>query len=132
MEIPARAKDRLENEIVIWMTTVTPGGMPLTSPVWFLWEDDEVLVYSRRSPRVRNIRAHPAVSLNFDGNGMGGDIVVIEGQARIAADLPGASHNPAYLEKYRPRLDQYGWSPEYFTANYPVPLLVEPTRIRAS
>ena len=39
-------QERLEGELVAWMTTVDSAGQPQTSPVWFLVED-EVIVYKK-------------------------------------------------------------------------------------
>ena len=51
----ARAAGRLQDEIVIWLTTVSPDGRPQTSPVWFAWDDETFLVYSMpRSAKVPN------------------------------------------------------------------------------
>ena len=112
------------------MTTVDGDGMPQTSPVWFLWEGDEFLVYSLDSPRVRNIDRHRQVSLNLDGNGLGGDIVVIEGLARIDESAPSAADNESYLRKYRPILDERGWTPEWFAGRYSVPIRISATKYR--
>ena len=75
----ARAVERLSSDRIGWLTTVAPDGTPQVSPIWFLWDSDEILVYSLDSPRARNIASHPRVSLNLDGNGLGGDIVIVEG-----------------------------------------------------
>jgi hypothetical protein len=46
----ARAARHLREETVVWLTTVTPKGVPLPSPVWFLWDGAEsVLTYSMPS-----------------------------------------------------------------------------------
>ena len=46
-EFGARVARHLREEIVVWMTTVTPAGSPLPSPVWFLWDGAEsVVMYS--------------------------------------------------------------------------------------
>ena len=124
------AAGRLESDRVGWLTTVAPDGTPQTSPIWFLWNGDEFLVYSLDSARVRNVRANPRVSLNLDGNGRGGDIVVVEGTARIVEDYPSAADNPAYLEKYGPIMAEYDWSPQWFASRYSVPLVITPTRYR--
>ena len=61
-EFGARLARHLREEIVVWMTTVTPAGEPVPMPVWFFWDGDEsVRMYSRRSPRVRNVEANPHV-----------------------------------------------------------------------
>ncbi len=39
----ALGKPLLE-ESKAWITTVTAGGQPQSSPVWFLWADGEFLV----------------------------------------------------------------------------------------
>lgn len=129
----ARALERLEREQILWLTTVNPAGQPQASPVWFLWVDDEILLYSRATtPRPANVRANPRVAATLDGDGEGGDVVSIEGEARITreratlADVP-----PAYVEKYTARLAAYGWTMESMLADYPVEIRVRPTRVRA-
>ena len=126
-----KAETRLRDELIIWMTTVNTKGVPQTSPVWFLYEGDGFLVYSLRSARITNIKANPAVSLNLDGNGEGGDIVIIEGVARIDLDQPPAHEVPAYTKKYAGKFKEYGWDPEQFSSDYPVPILITRTRMRA-
>lgn len=126
----AHAAQRLESARVIWLTTVDPGGMPQTSPVWFLWDGGEFLVYSLDSPRARNVSQHSEVSLNLDGNGMGGDIVVVEGRARIDRSAPSAAENEGYLAKYGPVMADRDWSPEWFAGRYSVPIRIIPTKYR--
>src|SRR3954454_558047 len=87
-EFGARVARRLREEQIAWVTTVTsPMGAPLPRPVWFVWDAAEaVLVYSRRGARIRNIQANPRVTLSFDGDGRGGDIVVLSGRAAVERD----------------------------------------------
>jgi PPOX class probable F420-dependent enzyme len=51
------------------MATVRPDGRPVSSAVWYLWDDGDVLTsMGARSPRLRNLRAEPRASLTvFDG-----------------------------------------------------------------
>ena len=125
-----RADERLATERIAWLTTVAPDGMPQTSPIWFLWDGDEFLLYSLDSPRARNIGGHDRVSLHLEGNGLGGDIVVVEGLARIDETLPSAAENPAYVAKYGPVMKDRGWTPEWFAGRYSVPIRIAPTRFR--
>jgi PPOX class probable F420-dependent enzyme len=116
----------------MWMTTVTPGGQPQPSPIWFWWDGHEILMFSKdNTARLTNIAAHPNVSLNLDGDGRGGAIVVIEGIARIDRDHPAAQMMLEYVEKYQSFLDEYEWTPAGFSADYPVPILIRPNRLRA-
>ena len=127
----SRAADRLAEEKIGWLTTVRPNGQPQTSPVWFLYRDGEFLVYSKAgTARTANIAANPRVSLNLDGNGLGGDIVVVEGEARIDRDALPADRIPAYVEKYAGFIARNGWTPESFAADYPIPIRIRPTRFR--
>lgn len=126
-----RAWQRLIDEPIIWMTTVTAAGQPQTSPVWFLLDGDEVLVYSARSRRLTNIAANPRVALNLDGNGRGGDIVTVEGTARLVRDEPPASTNPAYVAKYVAFMARNGWTPAQFSDLYPVAVRIRLDRGRA-
>ena len=64
--------------------------------------------------KLRNIQARPAVALNLDGDGQGGDIIVVTGQARISATDPPANKLPACLEKYREAIARIGMTPESF------------------
>ena len=121
---------RLQQDRIGWLTTVSADGTPKTSPIWFLWSEDEILVYSLESARARNVKSHPRVSLNLDGNGMGGDIVVVEGTAAIDDNHTSAVDNPDYLSKYKPVMDDYGWTPEWFAERYCVPIVITPTKYR--
>jgi PPOX class probable F420-dependent enzyme len=127
----ARVAAHLREEIVVWMTTVTPAGGPLPMPVWFLWEGGEsVLMYSRESARVRNLAANPRVSLNFDGDGGGGDIVVLTGSAAVDPGAPPANEVGAYVQKYADHIRRIGHTPESFAEAYSVPVRIELTRLR--
>ena len=121
---------RLESERIGWLTTVAADGTPQTSPVWFTWDGGEFLVYSKPSARVRNLGARPRVSLNLDGNGLGGEVVVVEGTGRIDEMAPSAADNPDYLAKYKPVMDDNGWTPAWFAGRYSVPIRIAPTKFR--
>jgi PPOX class probable F420-dependent enzyme len=126
----SRAVARLTDEPVIWLTTVSPGGQPQTSPVWFLY-DGEFLIYSLgEAARLRNIDTNPRVSLNLDGNGEGGDIISIEGRARVDRTPSPSTDVPAYQAKYTPYIERNGWTPEQFATDYPVAIRITPTRVR--
>jgi PPOX class probable F420-dependent enzyme len=129
-ELGARAACRLREDVIGWLTTVTPEGAPQPVPVWFLWDGDRsLLLYSRPGKRkLRNIETNPRVSLNLDSDRVGAGIVVCWGRARVSDDPP-ASRVPEYVAKYAERIAALGWTPESFAADYSVPLRIELTRI---
>jgi PPOX class probable F420-dependent enzyme len=126
------ALERLASDRIGWLTTVTPEGQPQTFPIWFLWADGELLVYSdRRAKRNDNILANPRVSLHLNDNGSGGDVVIVEGEARIDGATPRPEDNAAYNEKYGDWIRDFFSTPEEFTSVYNVPVRIRPTRGRA-
>lgn len=129
----ARALERLGSELIGWLTTVNPDGAPQSSPIWFLWADGEILIYSwKRAPRNDNIPERPAVAFNLNTDETGDQVVTMEGIARVDPSGPPATANPAYLAKYADMLAGYGWTTEYFAGEYPVVVRVTPTRWRVA
>jgi PPOX class probable F420-dependent enzyme len=129
-EFGARVAAHLRDEVAVWFTTVTPAGAPLPAPVWFIWDGSEtVQMFSMDGARVRNLEGNPRVTLNFGGNGQGGDIVVLHGRAAIERDGPGAAESAEYVTKYAARIERLGLSPEGFAARYKVPVRIRITRV---
>lgn len=127
----AAAAERLQAEPIAWLTTVARSGQPQSTPVWFLWEDGEFLIYGAANGlKTRSIEANPRVSLHLEGNGRGGANVIFEGTARVDPAGPAADSVPAYIGKYRQFIDSRGWTPESFAADYPHVIRVSPTRAR--
>jgi hypothetical protein len=110
-----RVARRLRDERLIWFTTVDAKGTPQPTPVWFLWDEatSTFLIYSRA-----------------DGNGTGGDIIVITGAARVSSDDPPADQLPTYVEKYRDFIARTYNTPENFASIYSVALRIRPTALR--
>jgi PPOX class probable F420-dependent enzyme len=128
-EAGERAQRRLHEEEVAWLTTVRQDGQPQSVPVWFLWNDEEFLIYSQPGrQKLRNIGKNPPIDLNLNSNAYGGDVVRVEGVAEIVEDAPLASEVPKYVEKYRTAIARIGFEPEGFARAYSVPLRVTPTR----
>lgn len=127
----ARTIERLDRELIGWLTTTNPDGQPQSSPIWFLWVDGEVLIYSgKRAPRNGNVADRPLVAFNLNTDAVGGDVVTMEGEALVDLTYAPADQVPAYVAKYQGLLDDYGWTPEYFAAEYPLAIRVRPTRWR--
>ena len=127
----ARALASLATDKTGWITTVDADGQPQSSPIWFLWDDGEILVYShRRARRNAHIADHPRVSFNLNTDASGDELVTMEGTVRVVPDGPDAAANPAYRAKYEPHILAYDWTVDWFAAEYPVALRITPTRWR--
>ncbi|HXM56282.1 MAG TPA: TIGR03667 family PPOX class F420-dependent oxidoreductase [Candidatus Dormibacteraeota bacterium] len=126
-----RVRRRLQDERIAWLTTVGDDGTPQPNPIWFLWDGETVLVYNRAdAQRLRHIRSRPRVSLNFNNDADGGDIVVLVGRAELAEGEPLCHEVAEYVTKYGESMVAIGGSLEGFARAYPVPLRVHPVKVR--
>ena len=122
---------RLGHERIAWLTTIDGAGAPQPRPVWFLWDDETFLIYSKpETAKLRHIVHNPRVSLNLDGDGQGGDIIVFTGEAWLDADAPPADQVTAYVEKYQPGFDRIGMTAAAFAQTYSVAVRMRPHRLR--
>lgn len=125
----AKGAALIDGALVAWLTTVRPNGQPQSSPVWFVIDDDDFLIYSLPdTARTSNLIANPLVSLNLDSNA-GSDVVVAEGTARVV-DGPRSVDHAQYQDKYRDEIPSIGHTSESFADRYSVPIRVTPTRWR--
>lgn len=127
----ASADERLRAELIVWLTTVGDDGQPQSTPVWFSWDGSGFLIYSRPgAAKLRNIAARPRVGLHLEGNRVGGDNVIFEGEASLPDDAVAGDLVQGYFEKYGPRIEQYGWTRDGFANDYSQPIMISPTRVR--
>ena len=128
-ELGVRAAKRLKDEYVVWLTTVSPAGVPQPNPVWFYWDGKALVMYSQPSAlKVRNIAHNPNVSVNFHADNEGGNIIVLTGTASLEKNPP--QHDPRYIQKYRDHIPKIGLTPESLAASYSVQIRVTPNRLR--
>lgn len=85
---------------VVWLTTITDRGAPAPNPVWFVPDGEDLIVFTAPGSRkVHNIARRPTVSLHFNSDPTGGEIVIITGDAELThGQRP--SRFPGYLDKY--------------------------------
>jgi len=130
-KIGPQVAQRLRRELVIWLTTVRPDGMPQPTPVWFLWDGESFLIYSRPNAlKLRNIAHDSRVALNLNCDEGGSNVVVITGEASIEQDAPPANRNAAYMRKYRDGIAQIKMTPESMASEYSVAIRVRPVHVR--
>ncbi|HEY8830246.1 MAG TPA: TIGR03667 family PPOX class F420-dependent oxidoreductase, partial [Candidatus Limnocylindria bacterium] len=117
------AEARLRREKIAWLTTVRRDGQPQSSPVWFLWRDGEIVVYSKpTTQKVRNLQANPKVAVHLRDVDDGSDIVSVEGTAEIDQAYPAAAAVAEYVTKYRAMIKDINMDPDSFTKAYSVPV----------
>jgi PPOX class probable F420-dependent enzyme len=130
-ELGQRVARRLKEERIIWMTTVDQNNVPQPRPVWFWWDGETFLIYSMPDThKLDHIARNPKVALNLDGDGLGGDIVVFAGEARLAEDAPPVNEVAEYAEKYQEGFTRINMTPETFAKTYSAALRVTPTSLR--
>ena len=128
-ELGVRATKRLKDEYVVWLTTVSSNGTPQPNPVWFYWDGKTLLMYSQPSAhKVKNIARNPRVSVNFQANDAGEDIIVLTGTASLLKNPP--QHDPRYFQKYRDLIPKIGLTPQSLAASYRVLIIVTPNKLR--
>ncbi len=123
-------EERLRSDRMVWLTTVRPNGRPHTIPVWFLWENATILIFSKvKTQKVRNLHQNPSVMLALDDTKNGRDVVILEGTAELLERGEGRDVLEAYSEKYREGLQSIGVTAEQFTMLYSQPIRVTPVRL---
>lgn len=131
VEVDPELERRLREEKIAWLATVRSDGMPQPTPVWFLWQDGEFLIYSQPHARkIRNIAHNPRVAINLNSDLWGNRVVVVTGTAFVDLDATPANEIPAYLEKYREGILQIDMTPESMAREYSAAIHVTPAWIR--
>lgn len=133
MEMPPYAQRRIDQDEVVWLTTVTDSRAPSPNPVWFVQDGDDLVVFSEpHVHKVHNIGERPTVTLHFNSDVGGGDIVVITGDATLKPDQA-PSANAGYRAKYESHivgplkmtLDQYD-------STYSTEIRIRPAKVRGT
>ncbi len=130
-EFGQRVMQRLNEEHVIWLTTVGSDNTPQPRPVWFIWEGDAFLIYTQPSAqKLKHVARNPRVALHFNSDAEGGDIVVFIGAAQIVENAPPPDTVAEYLDKYRQGIADIGMSIPKFVQTFSAALRVMPSRVR--
>ncbi len=126
-----RALRRLQREKVIWLTTFDSAGGPQPRPVWFHWDGETLLVFSQPEAfKLRHIRRNSRVSVNFNADESGGNVVVLPGEARVLDQPPPEDRIRAYIRKYREGIKEIGLTPDKMRETYSVAIFITPTALR--
>ena len=132
IQLNDRVTQRLQDEQIIWLTTVRADGMPTPTPVWFHWDGAQILIFSQPTAlKVRNIRANPHVALHFHTDAEGGDVAILLGTAQLDEQPPALQQLTAYLAKYGEGIKMLKMTPESLLQTYATAIRVTPTQLRS-
>lgn len=120
-----KVQQQLEQEQVIWLTTTSASGTPQPNLVWFLYQDGDVVVYTKPDAlRLKNITNSPHVSLNFNSDAGGHEMTVLTGTAMVEPSVPNVAANDAYVQKYAEGIAAIGHTPQSMSDEYSVPIRI--------
>jgi PPOX class probable F420-dependent enzyme len=125
----ARIQRFLAEEPIVWLSTVRPDGAPHIVPIWFWWDGEALLVFSKPgAQKVRNLRADPRVMLALGDAEDDFDVGMLEGIAELL-DVPTSAVLPAaHLEKYAAQLAAIGLDAAEYAATYSQVVRIRPAR----
>lgn len=127
----ARIERQLNDELVIWLTTVGKSGTPQPNPVWFGWNGTEILVFSQPGQaKVHNIAGQSRVAVNFNATHSGGDVGVLTGEAVLDGKPATEEELAVYNAKYADGLAGLNITADQFHRDYSVLIRIRPDNLR--
>ena len=127
-----KQRQRLERELILWLTTVTADGQPQSHPVWYVLDGDDLLMWSVPGERSSNLESNKRVAAHVNDNGRGGDVLTIEGTANIEGDRGMGSSHPEFARRYQPLIESFKSDWAWFDGTYTIPVRIRPTRVLGS
>ena len=126
----ARILRFLEREPVVWLSTVRPDGGPHLVPIWFWWDGESLLVFSKpHAQKVRNLRERPSVMLALGAAEDDFDVGMVEGHAELL-DAPARETLLAgHVAKYSRQLSALGLGAAEYAATYSQVIRIVPVRL---
>jgi PPOX class probable F420-dependent enzyme len=125
----ALAINALRHDPVVWLSSVQRDGRPHLVPVWFHWDGERIVAFSKPHARkVDNLREEPRVMLAVGTPGPEFEVELIEATAELP-DQPATAMIPeGFGAKYRELLRRAGLSVQRFAEVYSQPIVLKPTR----
>jgi PPOX class probable F420-dependent enzyme len=129
MTHPAGADAALRDDPVVWLSSVQRDGRPHVVPVWFHWDGEQIMAFSKPHARkVGNLRDDPRVMLAVGTPGPEFEVELIEATAELP-DRPAVEVMPeGFGPKYRELLRRAGLTVQRFAEVYSQPIVLRPIR----
>ena len=125
-----RIRRFLEQEPVVWLSTVRPNGGPHLVPIWFWWDGEALLVFSKpNAQKVRNLRQRPSVMLALGDAEDDFDVGMLDGRAELLTRPTSEVLPKGHLAKYERRLAGIGLSAGEYAATYSQVIRILPARL---
>jgi PPOX class probable F420-dependent enzyme len=123
------AEQALRNDPVAWLSSVQHDGRPHVVPVWFHWDGERIVAFSKPHARkVDNLRERPRVMLAVGSAGPDFAVELIEAEAELPRATAADVMPTGFGAKYRDLLRRAGLTAQHFAEVYSQPIVLRPTR----
>ncbi|MFV0372692.1 pyridoxamine 5'-phosphate oxidase family protein [Microbacterium sp.] len=126
---------RLQTERIGWLGRTGRDGYPHAVPVWFLWHEEQIVVFSQpNAAKTKNLRADPRALLHLESGPSGEFMQVLQGTAELSDEPTAVWVNrlgDQYLAKYADGLAALGWDMEQMASDYSVTIVLHPEKVIA-
>ena len=123
------AEAALRKDPVVWMSSIQADGRPHLVPVWFHWDGERIVAFSKPNARkVGNLRDQPLVMLAVGAPGPDFEVELIEATAELPAAHAADVMPNGFGAKYRDLLHRAGLTVQRFADVYSQPIVLRPTR----
>jgi PPOX class probable F420-dependent enzyme len=133
VEQPLRCRPSVEAALradpVVWLSSVQSDGRPHLVPVWFHWDGERIVAFSKPHARkVENLRDQPSVMLAVGTPGPDFEVELIEAVAEVPDAAATTLMPEGFGAKYRDLLRRAGLTVQRFAEVYSQPIVLRPTR----
>ena len=131
-EFGAKVVNRIGAQKLAWLTTVDSKGTPQPNPVWFIWDDGSIVMFSRPDQaKLKNIARSGRVSFNLEATEDEEQITIFTGHAEIVdrATIPQELLD-RYAEKYAQGMINIELPRDKYEAAYTEIIRITPEKLR--
>lgn len=121
--------ERLRTALIAWLVSVKADGGPHAAAVWFFWDGNSIIVFSKPdNQKVKNISRNAKVVIAIDDTQRGDDVITIEGTAELLSSGIVSPTDAGYIAKYADLLQRMSWSAEVMEKSYSQAIRITPTK----